>query len=104
MLVKVIKAGHSEYQRKYIEDNNLRFVRIDANSFKVEQLRSFDHGSYFILIGEVFSKKAIWVFIPDRCHNRPQTWYFGNTRSDAVSGYIDFLKSSGKKIPDQKEV
>ncbi len=30
MLVKVIKAGHSEYQRKYMIDNNLRFVRIDA--------------------------------------------------------------------------
>ena len=102
MLVKVIKAGHSEFQRKYIKDNNLRFIRIDAHSFKVEQLRSFDHGSYWILIGEVFTKKAVWVFIPDRCGNRPQTWYFGVTRSDAVSGYIDFLKSSGKISVDNK--
>ena len=61
MLVKVVKSSHSVFQRVFLKENNLRFIRIDDRSFKVEQFRSFCNESLWFLIGEVFTKKATWV-------------------------------------------
>ena len=89
ILVQVIKCQTDKRQAKFLKDNSLRFVRVGKGEFDVEQVRrSFDGSSFWQSIGLVFRVKATYVFVPDNKGNRPEKWFFGITRCDAVSGFL----------------
>lgn len=94
MLVEVVKCSADKFQADFLKDNSLKFVKVAARRFKVQQCRSFFDGSgtFWDDLGVVFTEKNIWVFVPYRAGDHPDRWYFGQTRCDAVSGYLSDLR------------
>ena len=94
MLVKVIKSQTSMRQEYFLNENHLKFNRISRGRYSVLQKgKSFDGSDVWFSIGYTFCEGAYHIFVPSRRRN-PAFWYFGITRCDAISGYLENLKSS----------
>lgn len=102
MLVKVIKSQTSMRQQYFLSENHLKFDRICNGRYHVSQLsKSFDGSDIWFKIGYVFVEGGYHIFVPYRLKS-PVYWYFGITRCDAISGYLDSLKSSAPADDDKK--
>lgn len=92
--VRVFFSSTNMYASDYMEKHALKLWRSempDRRRYTVYRGSSLADRT---LLGEVFCHMGIWAFVPFR-HN--DIWFFGNTRCDAISGYMDFLAREGNK-------
>lgn len=102
MLVKVIKSQTSMRQEYFLNVNHLRFNRIKQGRYAVlQKSKAFDGSDVWDSIGYTFCEGAYHIFVPS-CRRSPAYWYFGITRCDAISGYLESLKSSAPAADDKK--
>lgn len=103
MLVKVIKSQTSMRQEYFLNENHLRFNRIKQGRYAVFQMsKAFDGSDVWVSIGYTFCEGTYHIFVPSGRRN-PASWYFGITRCDAISGYLESLKSSAEADVNKKE-
>lgn len=94
MLVNVVRSQTSMYQEVFLSSNRIKLVCIRKGRYRVFQTGSAADGSSVDFdLGYVFSEGPYYIFVPHgrRC---PASWFFGLTRCDAISGYLDSLKST----------
>ena len=90
-LVTLVKSQTNLRATEFLEKHNLTLVNhgeYPFNRYRVWQ------GSQKIgtrrLIGQVFCVNSIWCFAPTTFGAaKPETWFFGITRTDAIAGYLE---------------
>ena len=94
MLVKVVRSQTNIRQQEFLTRNFLQLKRITNGRYSVLRLAHNCNGNEIYLpIGYTFSEGGYHIFVPDSRRN-PTNWFFGLTRCDAISGYLDSLKST----------
>lgn len=90
MIVKprVSQAYSTKYASVFMKEHSLSMTQCAIPN---EQRYHVWHGQSFndrIRLGVVFREAGYWIFYPDSKHGKPNEWFFGLTRCDAISGYL----------------
>lgn len=95
-LVKLVPCSTNEYALSWCRRNHIDFYKKAPQRYAVYQRppvsRSFLDRE---LLGIVFREGGVWCFVPHEQAIK-MNWYFGQTRSDAISG---FLRATNREVP-----
>lgn len=93
-LVKLVPSYQSKYASSWMRDNRISFFKKYEGRYHVYQHSVRGSVTNRDFLGVVFKESCVWVFVPDK-DNLKMNWYFGSTRSDAVSG---FLRATNREV------